>query len=59
MVGHKFKIRGVTVELRVNKNISYHDVYSISIWTVSGVPNKLLLNKILTYLELEGFINGK
>ena len=59
MVGHKFKIRGVTVELKVNKNISYHDVYSINIWTESGVPNKLLVNKILTYLELEGFINGK
>tara|TARA_Y100001968_G_scaffold284286_1_gene283541 strand:+ start:278 stop:424 length:147 start_codon:yes stop_codon:yes gene_type:complete len=48
MVHQKFKVRGVLVELKINKNI-YSDY---------GIPEKHFIEKLLTYLKLEGFINN-
>ena len=58
MVHKKFKVRGVLVELKINKNISYQNVYSINIYSDYGVPGKHFIEKLLTYLKLEGFINN-
>ena len=59
MVHQKFKVRGVLVELKINKNISYQNVYSINIYSDYGVPEKHFIEKLLTYLKLEGFINNE
>ena len=56
MVHQKFKVRGVLVELKINKNISYQNVYSINIYSDYGVPEKRFIEKLLTYLKSEGFI---
>ena len=58
MVHQKFKVRGVLVELKINKNISYQNVYSINLYSDYGVPEKQFIEKLLTYLKLEGFINN-
>ena len=58
MVHQKFKVRGVLVELKINKNISYQNVYSINIYSDYGVPEKNFIEKLLTYLKSEGFINN-
>ena len=59
MVHQKFKVRGVLVELKINKNISYQNVYSINIYSDYGIPEKHFIEKLLTYLKLEGFINNE
>ena len=59
MVHQKFEVRGVLVELKVSKNISYQNVYSINIYSDYGVPEKHFIEKLLTYLKLEGFINNE
>ena len=59
MVHQKFEVRGVSVELKISKNISYKNVYSINIYSDYGVPEKLFIEKLLTYLRLEGFINNE
>jgi len=58
MVHQKFKVRGVLVELKINKNISYQNVYSINIYSDYGIPEKDFIEKLLTYLKSEGFINN-
>ena len=58
MVHQKFKVRGVLVELKINKNISYQNVYSINIYSDCGIPEKDFIEKLLTYLKSEGFINN-
>ena len=40
-----FEIRGVSVELKINKNISYQDVYSVNISSDYGVPEKEFIDK--------------
>ena len=57
MVHQKFKVRGVLVELKINKNILYQNVYSIKIYSDYGVPEKHFIEKLITYLKSEGFIN--
>jgi len=59
MFHQKFEVRGVLVELKINKNISYQNVYTINIYSDYGVPEKHFIKKILTYLKLEGFINNE
>ena len=59
MVHQKFEVRGVLVELKISKNISYQNVYSINIYSDYGVPEKHFIEKLLTYLKLEGFINNE
>ena len=39
------EIRGVSVELKINKNISYQDVYSVNICSDYGVPEKEFIDK--------------
>ena len=56
MVHQKFKVRGVLVELKINKNISYQNVYSINIYSDYGIPEKHFIEKLITYLKSEGFI---
>ena len=46
------------VELKINKNISYQNVYSINIYSDYGIPEKHFIEKLLTYLKSEGFINN-
>ena len=58
MVHQKFKVRGVLVELKINKNISYQNVYSINIYSDYGVPEKYFIEQLITYLRSEGFINN-
>ena len=58
MVHQKFKVRGVLVELKINKNISYQNVYSINIYSDYGNPEKDFIEKLLAYLKSEGFINN-
>ena len=58
MVHQKFKVRGVLVELKINKYISYQNVYSIKIYSDYGIPKKHFIEKLLTYLKSEGFINN-
>ena len=58
MVHQKFKVRGVLVELKINKNISYQNVYSINIYSDYGIPEKDFIEKLLVYLKSEGFINN-
>ena len=58
MFHQKFKVRGVLVELKINKNISYQNVYSINIYSDYGIPEKDFIEKLLTYLKSEGFINN-
>ena len=58
MVHQKFKVRGVLVELKINKNISYQNVYSINIYSDYGIPEKDFIEKLLAYLKSEGFINN-
>ena len=58
MVHQKFKVRGVLVELKINKNISYQNVYSINIYSDYGVLEKHFIEKIITYLKSEGFVNN-
>ena len=58
MVHQKFKVRGVLVELKINKNISYQNVYSINIYSDYGIPENHFIEKLLTYLKSEGFINN-
>ena len=58
MVHQKFEVRGVLVELKINKNISYQNVYSINIYSDYGIPEKDFIEKLLTYLKSEGFINN-
>ena len=59
MVHQKFKVRGVLVELKINKNISYQNVYSINIHSDYGIPEKHFIEKLITYLKSEGFINNQ
>jgi len=54
-----FEIRGVSVELKINKNISYQDVYSVNICSDYGVPEKEFIDKLLIYLKAEGFVNDE
>lgn len=54
----KFKVRGVFVELKINKNISYQNVYSINVYSDYGVPKKQFIEKLMKYLKSEGFINN-
>ena len=58
MAHQKFKVRGVFVELKINKNISYQNVYSINIYSDYGIPEKHFIEKLITYLRSEGFINN-
>ena len=58
MFHQKFKVRGVLVELKINKNISYQNVYSINIYSDYGIPEKGFIEKLLAYLKSEGFINN-
>ena len=46
------------VELKINKNISYQNVYSINIYSDYGNPEKDFIEKLLAYLKSEGFINN-
>ena len=46
------------VELKINKNISYQNVYSINIYSDYGIPEKHFIEKLITYLKSEGFINN-
>tara|TARA_B100000614_G_C14526921_1_gene484890 strand:+ start:390 stop:587 length:198 start_codon:yes stop_codon:yes gene_type:complete len=56
---NNFEIRGVSVELKINKNISYQDVYSVNISSDYGVPEKEFIDKLLIYLIAEGFVNDE
>ena len=58
MVHQKFKVRGVMVELKINKHISYQNVYSINIYSDYGIPEKHFIEKLITYLKSEGFIKN-
>ena len=54
-----FEIRGVSVELKIYKNISCQDVYSVNICSHYGVPEKEFIDKILIYLIAEGFVDDE